>query len=398
MKVNYAEALYGEKEIEAVESVLRKGWLGLGESDKKFCEKFSKYLNVSKTLLANSGSSANLLAVSALKSKLFKIKLKIGDEIITPACGFPTTLNPIVQNGFIPHLVDINLDTYNIDIEQLKDAISYKTRALVLPHTLGIPNDMDAILDLVNDYEVFLIEDNCDALGSEYKGKRTGSFGDMSTCSFYPAHHITMGEGGSVSTNSNVYYRALKSIRDWGRDCWCEQSSEYGECGKRFDWELDGMKYDHRYVYSHIGYNLKPTEMQAAFGLAQLDRLDYIVSKRKENYKYLHDRLSKYEEFALPVPSKGSDPSWFCFPIRVTDSAKFTRNDIVKHLESKGIQTRLLFAGNVLRQPAYKDVVIKHTYSINADIVMRDTFFIGVHPKLSKVQLDYMVKTTCEFI
>lgn len=398
MKVNYAEAIYDDKEINAVTRVLKNGWLGLGESDKLFCKKFSEYVGKRHTLLANSGSSANLIAISALKSRKLIFKLKEGNEIITPTCGFPTTINPIIQNGFIPKLVDINLNTYNIDIEKLKEAVSHETRALFLPNTLGIPNEMDAISDIVNDFELYFIEDNCDALGSTYNGQKTGSFGDISTCSFYPAHHITMGEGGSVSTHLHELYKVMKSIRDWGRDCWCDQSSKDGACGKRFDYEIDGVKYDHRYIYSHIGYNLKPTEMQAAFGLAQLDRLEGFVQKRKENYNYLHSRLKGYDEFAFPVPLKGSDPSWFCFPIRVTSNAKFTRNDIVKYLEGKGIQTRLLFAGNITKQPAYKNVRMDIESTENAETVMNSVFFIGVHPNLTKIQLDYMVKTIGEYI
>jgi CDP-6-deoxy-D-xylo-4-hexulose-3-dehydrase len=258
---------------------------------------------------------------------------------------------------------------------------------------------MDAVLDIVQDHGLFFIEDNCDALGSEYKGQKTGSFGHMSTCSFYPAHHITLGgEGGAVSTIHSSLYKPLKSIRDWGRDCWCDQSSPDGACGNRFNWTIDGVKYDHRYVYSHIGYNLKPTEMQAAFGLVQLYKLDRFVKKRKENYKYLLSRLKGYDEFAFPVPPKDSDPSWFCFPIRVTSNAKFTRNDITQHLESKGIQTRLLFAGNYRRQPAYRDTKMSVMGTENADIVMNTVFFIGVHPNLTKLQMDYVVKTIGEYI
>ena len=403
-RISYAEAIFDEKEAISMTDAILKGWLGLGPKAREFTKMFSEYLGVSKTVLVNSGSSANLLALAALKSNKIEKPLNNGDEIITPAVTFPTTFNPIIQNDLIPLIVDVNIETYNIDVERLKEAVTQRIGAIMLPHTLGNPNDMDAIMDIVEDYKLYLIEDNCDALGSEFDGKKTGSFGILSTCSFYPAHHITMGEGGSISIIENdvKLYRVIKSLRDWGRDCWCEsdEKSPNGACGRRFEWEIDGIKYDHRYIYSHIGYNLKPTEIQAAMGLEQIKRIDDFNRKRRSNFQYLYNNLKKYEGyFNLPKKHKKADPAWFAFLIMVNENAPFSRYEITKYLEDKGIQTRLIFAGDITKQPAYKSVKFKSFGSLeNSERVMRNSFFIGIHPGLDESQLKYIVEVFDSFM
>jgi len=317
-RILYAGAVFDEKEAGSIVDSVLKGWFGLGPKAREFTEKFSKYLGVSKTVLANSGSSANLLALLALRSKKIKNPIEKSSEIITPAVTFPTTFNPILQTDLTPVIVDVDVETYNINIEQMKDALSSKTRAIMLPHTLGNPNDMDAIVDIVEDNDLYLIEDNCDALGSEFGGKKTGSFGILSTYSFYPAHHITMGEGGAVAITKDdtQLYRSIISLRDWGRDCWCEsdEKSPNGACKKRFDWEVDGIKYDHRYIYSTIGYNLKPTEIMTAMCLEQFKRIDDFNKKRRKNFDYLYSRLEKYSDcLVMPVKHKKANPSWFAY-------------------------------------------------------------------------------------
>ena len=400
----YAEAIFDENEVNSMVETLLHGWLALGSKGREFSTKFAQYLGVSKTVFVNSGSSANLLAIAALKSDKMPNPLKNGDEIITTAVTFPTTLNPIIQQGLVPKLIDININTLNIDTNLLTEAISSKTKALMIPHTLGIPNDMDLIMDLVEDHNLFLIEDNCDALGSEYGGKKTGSFGILSTSSFYPAHHITTGEGGAVSIPDHDLnlYRIVRSIRDWGRDCWCEsdECSPKGACCRRFEWEINGVEYDHRYIYSHIGYNLKPTEIQAAMGVEQLNRIDVFNAKRRKNYNYLYDKLKKFNKYlSFTHPVKKANPAWFSFPIRVADNAPFTRNEITKRLESQGIHTRMIFAGNILHQPAYRGLHIE-TYGdmTNSDKVMRNSFFIGIHPGLNVADLDYMAQVIGDFM
>lgn len=402
--IRYAEAIFDEKEINSMVDTLLHGWLGLEKKGREFSVKLAQYLGVSRTILVNSGSSANLLAIVALKSKKLQSPLNNGDEVITPAVTFPTTLNPIIQNNLTPVLVDVDVDTLNMDTDRLNEAISPRTRALMIPHTLGNPNDMDLIMDLVEDHDLHLIEDNCDALGSEYDGKKTGSFGVLSTSSFYPAHHITTGEGGAVSISKDdlTLYRVVKSLRDWGRDCWCEggEKSSEGACCRRFEWEIDGVEYDHRYIYSHIGYNLKPIELQAAMGVEQLDRIDKFNAARRQNFQYLYDKLkcySDYISFARPV--KKSNPAWFSFPIRVAENAYFSRNEITKYLEEHGIQTRLIFAGNILSQPAYQGLdITPHGSMTNSDLIMKNSFFIGIHPGLSPIHLDYMAQTIGTFM
>lgn len=396
-RISYAEAIFDEKEVISMTDAILKGWLGLGPKSREFTKMFSEYLGVSKTVLINSGSSANLLALAALKSNKIEKPLNNGDGIITPAVTFPTTFNPIIQNNLIPIVVDVNIETYNIDSEILKEAITPKTRAIMLPHTLGNPNDMDVIMDLAEDHNLYLIEDNCDALGSEFDGKRTGSFGILSTCSFYPAHHITMGEGGSISITEDdtKLYRVIRSLRDWGRDCWCEsdETSPTGACGRRFEWEIGGIKYDHRYIYSHIGYNLKPMEIQAAIGVEQLKKIDDFNEKRRDNFQYLYDNLRRYERYiSFMKKLKKADPAWFAFPIMVNEKAPFSRYEITRYLEDKGIQTRLLFAGDITQQPAYKSIKIQSFGPLeNSKKVMKNSFFIGNHPGLDGSQLQYII-------
>lgn len=402
-RINYSGAIFDEKEIISMIDSILKGWWGLGPKAREFSNKFSHYLGVSKTILVNSGSSANLIMLSALRSKKIESPINKEDEVITPAVTFPTTLNPILQNNLMPVIVDVDLGTYNINIEKLKEAVTNKTKAIMLPHTLSNPNDMDAIADIVEDSDLYLIEDNCDALGSEFDGKKTGSFGTLSTCSFYPAHQITMGEGGSISIteNNELLYRVVRSLRDWGRDCWCEsdEKSPKGACGRRFEWEIDGIKYDHRYTYSHVGYSLRPTEIQAAMGLEQLKKIDDFNDKRRKNFKYLYDRLKQYEDYIiLPRKHRKANPAWFAFPVTIRDDASFSRETIVKHLEDNKIQTRPIFGGNVTRQPAYKHCKLRVCGSLeNSDKIMKNAFFVGVYPGLEEPQIRYIAKTFDSF-
>jgi CDP-6-deoxy-D-xylo-4-hexulose-3-dehydrase len=397
-RINYSGAVFDEKEITSMVDSILKGWWGLGPKAREFTEKLSQYLGVSKTILVNSGSSANLIALFALKSKKIRNPINKGEKVITPAVTFPTTLNPIIQSDLVPVIVDVDLGTYNINIEKLKNATTNKTRAIMLPHTLGNPNDMDAIMDIVEDHNLYLIEDNCDALGSKFGGRKTGSFGVISTCSFYPAHHITMGEGGAISIvrEDESLYRVVRSLRDWGRDCWCEsdERSPAGACGRRFEWEVEGVKYDHRYIYSHIGYSLRPTEIQAAMGVEQLRKIDHFNERRRKNFQYLFSRLRQYENYIiLPRNHRKADPAWFAFPITVKDDAPFSREDIVKYLEAKNIQTRPIFAGNAIRQPAYKQCKFEIYESLeNSDMIMRNAFFVGIYHGLEELQLKYVAK------
>lgn len=396
-RILYAGSVFDDKEVNSVVDSLLNGWLGLGPKAREFNKRFSDYLGIYKSILVNSGSSANLVAVTSLTSKKIDNPIKLREEIITPAVTFPTTVNPIIQNSLIPVLVDVDLQTLNIDIECLKEAITPKTRAIMLPHTLGNPNDMDAIMDIVEDNRLFLIEDNCDALGSEFDGKKTGSFGVLSTCSYYPAHHLTMGEGGSVAVVKEdlKLYRVVRSLRDWGKDCWCEsdEKSLSGACGKRFDWFVDGVNYDHRFIYSHIGYNLKPTEMQAAFGLEQIKRIGQFNFIRRRNFDYLYNKLKKYGDYLIFAKKhKKSNPAWFVFPVTVRKNAYFTRETIIEYLEDRGINTRLIFAGDIRKQPAYRDCKFISFKSMkNTEYIMRNSFFIGVYPGIDMRKLHYIV-------
>ena len=400
--IQYAGRVYNEKEmISLVDSAL-DFWLTAGRFAKQFENDFSKYLGVKHCILTNSGSSANLLAISALTSpKLGERRLQPGDEVITTACAFPTTVNPIIQNNLIPVFIDVEVGTYNIQTDKIEGAISKKTKAIFLAHTLGNPFNLDKIQKICEKYNLWLIEDNCDALGSKYDGKYTGTFGHIATFSFYPAHHITMGEGGALVTNDNQLNKLIKSFRDWGRDCWCEPGCD-NTCGKRFGWQLGSLPfgYDHKYIYSHIGYNLKITDMQAAVGVEQLKKLPSFIEKRKENFKLLYESLKKYEKyFILPKVEPKADPSWFGFLITVRKDAGFTRDEIVKYLENNKIATRMLFAGNIIRHPSFDDIKYRIYGNLkNTDFIMNNTFWLGVYPGLSDEQLKYIIKKISIFV
>jgi CDP-6-deoxy-D-xylo-4-hexulose-3-dehydrase len=393
-QINYAGRVFDEKEIINLVDSSLDFWLTAGRYAKQFEKDFAKFLGVNYCLLTNSGSSANLLAVSALTSpKLGKRQLKPGDEVITTACGFPTTLNPILQNNLTPVLVDIKLGNYNIDADKIKKTLSKKTKAIFIAHTLGNPADLNKILKIAKKYNLWLIEDNCDALGSKYNGKFTGTFGDISTCSFYPAHHITMGEGGAVLTNNYQLKKIIASFRDWGRDCWCDSGKD-NTCKKRFFWKLGELPfgYDHKYIYSHIGYNLKITDMQAATGLAQLKKLPSFITRRKQNFEAIYNFLRKYENFLiLPKIEKEANPSWFGFPILVKETAPFERNNMVEFLEKNKISTRMLFGGNLLKQPAYQNIKCRVCGDLkNTDTITNNLFWIGVYPGITKKQIKYL--------
>jgi CDP-4-dehydro-6-deoxyglucose reductase, E1 len=376
-------------------------WLTTGRFAEQFETEFAKLLGLPHALLCNSGSSANLLAVSALTSKLLgDRRLNPGDEIITVAAGFPTTLNPIIQNGCVPVFVDVDLRTHNVDASRLEAALSPKTRAVILAHTLGNPFDLDAVVAFCRKHELWLIEDNCDALGSTYRGKMTSTFGDIATFSFYPAHHITMGEGGCVVTRNPRLKRSVESFRDWGRDCWCAPGKD-NTCHKRFGWQLGGLPagYDHKYIYSHIGYNLKLTDMQAAVGVTQLKKLPAFVEARKRNWRRLHAGLAPFSEWLmLPQPTPQSDPSWFGFVLTVREGVPFTRNQLVQALEGNKVATRLVFAGNLLRQPAYSEIVHRVAGALtNTDTTMNNSFWVGVYPGLTDEMIDYMLEVFARF-
>ena len=399
--IPFARRIYDENEmISLVDSAL-DFWLTSGRYAKKFESEFAKYIGTSHCLLVNSGSSANLIAIASLTSPyLGKNRLKPGDEIITVAAGFPTTVNPIIQNNLIPVFLDVDIGTYNIKVENLKKAISDKTKAIILAHTLGNPFNVDAVMKFAKNYSLYVIEDCCDAVGSKYRNKMVGTFGDIATFSFYPAHHITMGEGGAVLTNDDELSKIVKSYRDWGRDCYCEPGVD-NTCGKRFSMQFGTLPYgyDHKYVYSHIGYNLKITDMQAAIGVEQLKKIPGFTNKRKKNYEVLRKGLENYSNYlVLPEATEGSDPSWFGFPITVKENNKFSKNDIVNFLELKKIMTRQLFAGNITRQPAYANVNYRIIDKLeNTDYIMNNTFFIGVYPGINKEKLDYILNVFNNF-
>ena len=377
-------------------------WLTTGRFAQEFEHRFAQFFGVRGCSLVNSGSSANLVAFSALTSpKLGDRRLKPGDEVITLAAGFPTTVNPIIQNQCVPVFIDISLPTLQLDASQLEPALSDRTRAIMFAHTLGNVCDLGAVVNFAKKHNLWFIEDSCDALGSTYKGRMVGTFGDIATVSFYPAHHITMGEGGAVITDSALLQSLVESFRDWGRDCWCDPGKE-NTCGKRFQWQLGELPYgyDHKYIYSHIGYNLKMTDMQAAVGLSQLERLPSFIETRKRNFRYLYERLKPYEDvLLLPESNPDADPSWFGFPLGVRENAPFTRNDLTQALETRRIGTRLLFGGNLTRQPAYQDVKFRVVGDLkNTDYAMRNVFWIGVYPGLSEPMLDHVVDAFSVFI
>ncbi len=377
-------------------------WLTAGRFANKFEKQFAKFMQREHCLLVNSGSSANLIAISALTSeKLGDRQLKPGDEVLTVAAGFPTTVNPIYQNQLQPVFVDVELPTYNVNVEQLKAAVTPKTKAIMIAHTLGNPFNLEAVTQIAKENNLWLIEDCCDATGSTYNGKLAGTFGDIATVSFYPAHHMTMGEGGAVLTDNDELKVLLESFRDWGRDCWCAPGVS-DTCGKRFEWQLGDLPfgYDHKYTYGHIGYNLKVTDMQAAVGVSQLEKLPDFIQKRKDNFKFLKSCLQDFsEDLILPEAPENSDPSWFGFPISMRESSKVSRNEMVQALESKKVHTRLLFAGNLVRQPAYNKMNHRIQGSLdNADYIMNHTFWVGIYPALGETELTYIAKSIEEIL
>ena len=398
-KIQYAGAYYDDSEVEAVLNVLRHGWLGIGKKAREFEEEFGKFLGLKETIVTNSGSSANLLALAALG-------LKRNSEVITAATCFPTTFNPILQNNLTPVVVDIEMGSYNINPELIRKAVSKKTKAILLAHTLGNPCRMDEIMDIAARYNLRVIEDNCDALGSKLHGELTGTFGDVGTSSFYVAHHITMGEGGAVYTDDLSLAQKIRSLRDWGRSCVCKTcvviNNRDAQCNIRHDTSFHDLPlgYDNRYVYTSIGYNLKPTEMQCAFGLEQLKRLPLFIDKRNENFNIFYDFFKNYEEFfILPKWDNLARPAWFAFPLTIRDNSPFKRKEIVGFLEKNNIETRLLFAGNITRHPAYKKVKIKVCGRLkNADKVMEDTFFLGVWPGLRAQELMFVMQALKRFL
>jgi len=377
------------------------GWLTAGRFTEKFERELAKFVGARSALFVNSGSSANLVALSGLTSpKLGERALKPGDEVLTVAMGFPTTVNPIIQNGLKPVVVDVELGTYDAKPEMLAEAITTKTKAIMLAHTLGNPFDLDTVQKLCKENNLWLIEDSCDALGSTYRGQRTGSFGDTATVSFYPAHHITTGEGGAVFIKSPLVKKQVESFRDWGRDCYCETGKD-NTCQKRFEWKLGELPegYDHKYTYSHIGYNLKATDMQAAIGLSQLGKLEDFINARKRNFAYIYERLDGFEGLILPQATPNSDPSWFGFPITLDPAHRVNREELLRYLDDKKIGTRLMFAGNILKQPAYKGIDFRVVGDLtNTDIVMTRTFWIGVYPGLTSQMLDYVTDSIKDFI
>jgi CDP-6-deoxy-D-xylo-4-hexulose-3-dehydrase len=389
-----------EEMVELVDSAL-DFWLTTGRFAKKLERGLARYVGTRHALLCNSGSSANLLALSALTSpRLGRRRLVDGDEVITVAAGFPTTVNPIFQNRLKPVFVDVDPATGNVVPEALAGAVGPRTRAVMLAHTLGNPFDVDAVRTLCAEHGLWLVEDNCDALGSTYDGQRTGTFGDLATVSFYPAHHITTGEGGCVLVRGGKLKKIVESFRDWGRDCWCDPGDE-NTCGKRFEWQLGGLPlgYDHKYTYSHVGYNLKMTDLQAAVGVAQLAKLPGFVEARKRNWRRLRDGLAPYADvLMLPEPTPRSDPSWFGFSMCVRPGAPFTRAELLAWLEEAGIATRQVFAGNLTRQPAYRDADYRIAGELTGtDLVMHQGFWIGVYPGLTDEMVDYMVDAIGRF-
>lgn len=408
--IPYAKRVFDENEMINLVNSSLDFWLTTGRYAEKFERDFARFLGVKYCLLTNSGSSANLLAFMSLTSpKLGERRIKRGDEVISVAATFPTTVTPIIQYGAIPVFVDVTIPTYNIDCSQLENALSDKTKAVMVAHTLGNPFDLKYVKDFCDNHNLWLIEDNCDALGSRYlynnEWRYTGTIGHIGTSSFYPPHHITMGEGGAVYTSDKQLNRLMVSFRDWGRDCWCPSGKD-NTCGNRFKQKFGELPfgYDHKYVYSHFGYNLKVTDMQAAIGCAQLEKLSGFIEARKRNWKPLRDSLADFsDKFILPEPTEDSDPSWFGFMLTVKKGAGFTRNDITSYLESKGIQTRMLFAGNLLKHPCFEEMRKSGTgYRVvgkleNTDRIMRDTFWVGVYPGMTEIMIKYIIEAISSF-
>jgi CDP-4-dehydro-6-deoxyglucose reductase, E1 len=399
--VRYAGRVFDEKELVSLVDSSLDFWLTAGPNAEAFENEMAEFMGVGDVILVNSGSSANLVAISVLTSpRLLDRQIKPGDEVITVASGFPTTVAPIVQNKLVPVFVDVSLGTYNANPELIERAISPKSKAIFLAHTLGNPFNLGFVTDLAKKHKLWLIEDNCDALGSRYNGKLTGTFGDLSTISFYPAHHITMGEGGCIVTNNEEMARIAHSFRDWGRDCYCA-SGEDNTCGLRFSQQFGDLPsgYDHKFVYSHIGYNLKVTDMQAAIGREQLKKLPGFIEKRKENFSLFYSGLEKFsDKLILPYATESSDPSWFGFLITVRENQSFTRNELVQFLNNNKIHTRNLFAGNLLRQPAFMNIERRIVGDLkNTDFIMNNTFFIGVYPGLDKPEIEYVLEKFDDF-
>ena len=391
----------GAPELKNMVDASLDGWLTSGRFNKLFQKKLAKFIGVNHLITVNSGSSANLVAFSSLTShKLGKRAIQKGDEVITVAAGFPTTVNPIVQFGAIPVFVDVNLETHNINTDLIEKAISSKTKAIMVAHTLGNPFKLKDIMQICKKFSLWLVEDCCDALGATYDNSHVGTFGDIATCSFYPAHHITMGEGGAVFTNNSELISIAESFRDWGRDCYCDPGCE-NTCGMRFSQKIGDLPhgYDHKYTYSHLGYNLKISDIQAACGLAQLDSLEKFINKRNSNFDYLKKRMSTLTEFLdFASPTKNSKPSWFGFPITLKHSKVFRRDDLIKYLNQNNIGTRLLFAGNLTKQPSFANVEYRISGKLtNTEVTMNNTFWIGVYPGLEKKHLDYVSEKFEEF-
>jgi CDP-6-deoxy-D-xylo-4-hexulose-3-dehydrase len=411
--VRYAGRVYGEQEMVNLAESAIEFWLTSGRWHRKLEESLAEWYGVGHARLVNSGSSANLVAVAALTSHLLgDRRLRPGDEVITVAAGFPTTVTPLVQLGMVPVFVDVSLPTYNLDVTKLEAARSPRTRAVVVAHTLGNPFDLGAVTAFCKKHGLWLVEDNCDAAGSRYRGKKTGTFGDLATLSFYPPHHMTTGEGGAVLTSDDTLQRAVESFRDWGRDCWCASGVD-NTCKRRFDWQLGELPrgYDHKYVYSHLGFNLKMTDLQAAVGVAQLQRLDGFVEARRENWAWFREALGDVgDALVLPEATEGAEPSWFGFMLTVREGAPFTRDDIVRHLEGKKIQTRMLFAGNLVRQPAMTELVAEAKKAgrpapfrvvgelVNTDTIMNRTFWVGVYPGLTVAARAYVAEEIRGFV
>lgn len=406
-KVQYSGTVYDEKEVTKMVDAILDGWFGLGKYGKDFEDALSKFLGVKNAVLTNSGSSANLLSLATLTSPRLNNRLKSGDEVITPALTFPTVFNTIIQNGLVPVVVDVELGTYNLAAEKLNECASDKLKAIMLPHNYGNPNEMDAIMDFAEAHDLYVIEDCCDALGARYDGKKLGTYGSFSTFSFYPAHHITMGEGGAICSNSDELSIIARSLRDWGRACACNPclialNPNY-QCHLRFK-GLKGVSslpedYDRKYIYTDIGFNLKPTEIQAAMGIEQLKRLPSFLKKREDNFKILYEAFSEYEHhFILPRSLPKADPAWFCFPITIKGEA-FKRREIVGFLEKRNIETRFLFTGNILRHPAYQDVKCRVIGDLtNSDIAMHKSFFLGIYPGIDEARMNFMTQKIREFM
>ncbi len=404
-KINYAGRVFDDVEMRYLVDSALDFWLTYGEYSKVFEKKLAEYLGTKWAFLVNSGSSANLLAFYSLTSPLLgERRIKRGDEVITVAACFPTTVAPIVQYGAIPVFVDMELRYFNIDTTKLESALTAKTKAVMVAHTLGNPFDIKTVKEFCDKHDLWLVEDNCDALGSTYEGKPTGTWGDIGTSSFYPPHHMTMGEGGAVYTDNPLIKKILLSMRDWGRDCWCDSGMD-NTCGKRFSMSFGKLPkgYDHKYVYSHFGFNLKVSDMQAAVGVAQLEKLPYFMKKRKENFKKLYTGLKDIEEFIFVEPQQNSDPSWFGFMITLKDDVIFSRNEITEYLEKNNIQTRNLFAGNILKHPLFNSMRKGEDYRIagelrNTDKIMNDSFWIGLYPGMSNRAIDYIIEKIKMFI